>query len=211
MIRPPRRNYDLRPIKKVSNVAIPIEVQNIVSQETTATDNGQKELVDIVRDDIYGEVRIEDLYGKIIATPEFKRLKNIGQLGATPFVYPNANHSRYEHCIGTMHVANNLITNLEKFQREEICFEKHILIAGLCHDLGHGPYSHTFDNHFLQIRFPELNWTHEQCSVDLFEHLVDANYIDGLSKEDIELIQDLIVSSIHSYYIMYNKLSNLSL
>ena len=67
------------------------------------------------------------------------------------------------------------------------------MAAALCHDLGHGPFSHTFDNNFIQVNFPQLNWTHEECSANLFEYLIDQNYIDHFDKNDTKIIQNFIV------------------
>lgn len=68
-----------------------------------------------------------------------------------------------------------------------------ILAAALCHDLGHGPYSHTFDNNFIQVRFPYLKWTHEECSTRLLEYLIDKNSIDHFDKYDVRIIQNFII------------------
>ena len=71
--------------------------------------------------------------------------------------------------------------------------ENNILAAALCHDLGHGPFSHTFDNNFIQVRFPYLEWTHEECSTKLLEYLIDKNSIDHFDKYDVRIIQNFIV------------------
>ncbi len=74
-----------------------------------------------------------------------------------------------------------------------------VSIAGLCHDLGHGPFSHVFDNHFLRYINPNTQWTHEWASTRLLEHLVDRSQSDldekdpiDLTKDDVRLICDLI-------------------
>ena len=73
-------------------------------------------------------------------------------------------------------------------------------VAGLCHDLGHGPFSHVFDNHFLRSVLPETDWTHEWASTRLLEYMIeesgsndkeDSDPID-LSRDDVRLICDLI-------------------
>ena len=72
-----------------------------------------------------------------------------------------------------------------------------ILAAALWHDLGHGPFSHTFDNNFIQVRFPHLNWTHEDWSTMLLEYLIDQNSLDHFDKYDIRIIQNFIVGKNH--------------
>lgn len=70
--------------------------------------------------------------------------------------------------------------------------EKNIVIAGLCHDLGHGPFSHCFDNLFIRKILPGTDWTHEWASTMLLEHIVDTNHID-LDRDDIRMVSDLIM------------------
>jgi len=109
---------------------------------------------------------IEPEFADIITTFQFERLQNINQLGGVHFVNSAASHTRYEHCIGTMNVASQLLDSIISNQKDGLNIEHgdrmHVLAAALCHDLGHGPFSHTFDNYFMQVRFPELNWTHER-------------------------------------------------
>ena len=72
-----------------------------------------------------------------------------------------------------------------------------ILAAALWHDLGHGPFSHTFDNNFIQVWFPHLNFTHEDFSMELFEHMIDQNSLDHFDKYDKRIIQNFIVGKNH--------------
>lgn len=96
-------------------------------------------------------------------------------------------------------MAKELLHTLNSNQQLD-CDEYHmrnVMTAALCHDIGHGPFSHTFDNNFVQKRFPELNWCHELCSADLVEYTIDSNNIEGFEKEDIKMIQDLIMGKPH--------------
>uniref|UniRef100_A0A669E4Q8 HD domain-containing protein n=1 Tax=Oreochromis niloticus TaxID=8128 RepID=A0A669E4Q8_ORENI len=121
---------------------------------------------------------------KIIDTPQFQRLRNIKQLGGGYYVFPGASHNRFEHSIGVGHLAGELVQTLKLKQPELDISERDVLcvqIAGLCHDLGHGPFSHLFDGMFNPEADPEhKDWKHEDASLEMFDHLVKTN---GLAQE----------------------------
>lgn len=86
--------------------------------------------------------------GQFIDTPQFQRLRYLKQLGTTSFVFTGAVHTRFEHSVGVSHLANRVVTQLQQRQPElEISDRevKLVTLAGLCHDLGHGPFSHAFE------------------------------------------------------------------
>lgn len=96
-----------------------------------------------IKDPIHGYVKISLLERSIIDTRPVQRLKRIRQLAGSEFVYPAANHTRFEHVIGAMHVAGELAEALPRgllrSQREQL------RLAALLHDIGHGPFSHVFE------------------------------------------------------------------
>ena len=65
-------------------------------------------------DPIHGFITITPLMQKIIDTPEYQRLRDLKQLGATFYVYPSATHTRFEHSLGVSHLAGNLLLELQK-------------------------------------------------------------------------------------------------
>ena len=76
-------------------------------------------------------------------------------------VFPGASHNRFEHSLGVAYLAGRLCQTLQKRQPELNLTQKDITcvqIAGLCHDLGHGPFSHLFDNLVIPIHDPNSNW-----------------------------------------------------
>ena len=91
-----------------------------------------------IRDSVHGDLHLEEFEVRLIDTPEIQRLRRIKQLGFTYLVYPGANHSRFEHSIGTMYLASQLARNLKLDE------DTHTLVrsCALLHDAGHGPFSH---------------------------------------------------------------------
>ncbi|XP_055366295.1 deoxynucleoside triphosphate triphosphohydrolase SAMHD1-like [Betta splendens] len=133
----------------------------------------------VFNDPIHGSIELHPVLVKIIDTPQFQRLWNIKQLGGSYYVYPGACHSRFEHSIGVAHLAGELGKSL-KNKQSTIISDRDILcvqIAGLCHDLGHGPFSHLFDELILrgEIR-------HEKISIQMFDYLVEENGLRPLMK-----------------------------
>ncbi len=95
----------------------------------------------IIRDAVHGNIKIRGVLLELIGTPEMQRLNSIHQLGFAYLVYPGAHHSRIEHSLGTSHVAGLIADNLGLDENEK----KLVTTAGLLHDVGHGPYSHTLE------------------------------------------------------------------
>ena len=117
-------------------------------------------------DNVHGREKIPSACVEIIDTPQFQRLRSLKQLGLCYYVFPTACHNRFEHSIGVMHLAGKLVRGVLdrqphlKFRVSDIdilCIQ----LAGLCHDLGHGPFSHVFDNVLLKRLNPTSKWTHE--------------------------------------------------
>src|SRR5467141_5076706 len=108
-----------------------------------------------IKDPIHGYVRISEAEKTIIDTRPVQRLRRLRQLAGSEFVYPAANHTRFEHVVGAMHLAGVLSevlpTNLDSQTQEQM------RLAALLHDIGHGPFSHVFEP--LMVR--HLKKTHE--------------------------------------------------
>jgi HD superfamily phosphohydrolase len=101
---------------------------------------------------VHGSFKLDEVCAAIINTPEFQRLKDLKQLGLSSFFFQSAEHTRYPHSLGVAHLANQFVRILQAQQPELNITEREIscvTIAGLCHDLGHGPFSHTFDQCLL--------------------------------------------------------------
>nr|4MZ7_A Chain A, Deoxynucleoside triphosphate triphosphohydrolase SAMHD1 [Homo sapiens]4MZ7_B Chain B, Deoxynucleoside triphosphate triphosphohydrolase SAMHD1 [Homo sapiens]4RXO_A Chain A, Deoxynucleoside triphosphate triphosphohydrolase SAMHD1 [Homo sapiens]4RXO_B Chain B, Deoxynucleoside triphosphate triphosphohydrolase SAMHD1 [Homo sapiens]4RXO_C Chain C, Deoxynucleoside triphosphate triphosphohydrolase SAMHD1 [Homo sapiens]4RXO_D Chain D, Deoxynucleoside triphosphate triphosphohydrolase SAMHD1 len=162
----------------------------------------------VINDPIHGHIELHPLLVRIIDTPQFQRLRYIKQLGGGYYVFPGASHNRFEHSLGVGYLAGCLVHALGEKQPELQISERDVLcvqIAGLCHDLGHGPFSHMFDGRFIPLARPEVKWTHEQGSVMMFEHLINSNGIKPvmeqyglIPEEDIYFIKEQIVGPLES-------------
>uniref|UniRef100_A0A671W5L0 HD domain-containing protein n=1 Tax=Sparus aurata TaxID=8175 RepID=A0A671W5L0_SPAAU len=150
----------------------------------------------VFNDPIHGHLELHPLLIKIIDTPQFQRLRFIKQLGGAYFVYPGASHNRFEHSIGVAHLAGELARALKTQQPELGITDEDILcvqIAGLCHDLGHGPFSHLYDGMFIKKQRPGFKWKHEEASIEVFDYLMKDNDLEKEMKEwKLDLTKDLV-------------------
>ncbi len=104
----------------------------------------------VIQDPIYGTIRANILEWQFIRSRPVQRLKGIKQLGLVEAVYPGANHTRFEHSLGTMHMAGVIAQHLGLSQ-EEI---QKVRLAGLLHDIGHSALSHAVEG--VLGRNPEI-------------------------------------------------------
>jgi HD superfamily phosphohydrolase len=124
-------------------------------------------------DPIYGRIDIPDYCVKIIDTVEFQRLRNLKQLGFTSYVFYGATHTRFEHSIGVCWLAGEWAKHFQKKHPElNITYDdiKMVQIAGLLHDIGHGPFSHTFE-HFIKKTRPDIEYSHEDMTIRIIKQM----------------------------------------
>lgn len=135
-------------------------------------------------DPIHGVMDLPNIIFEIINTEFFQRLRNLKQLGACSYVFPGATHSRFEHCIGwglcsgccfvflyltlslkptgcfsVCHLIDKFLDILEKNSAIKVTdyHRKCVMIAGLLHDVGHGPFSHMWDQFVHQCKYKDWN------------------------------------------------------
>ncbi len=102
-----------------------------------------------IADSVHNYIDIPDeFYTKLIDTAEFQRLRRLAQLGGVPISYPSATHSRFSHSLGAFHIANKILAVLQKSNGKWITEQdiKDVRVASLIHDVGHGPFSHMFED-----------------------------------------------------------------
>ncbi|THV00010.1 HD-domain/PDEase-like protein [Dendrothele bispora CBS 962.96] len=151
-----------------------------------------------VKDPIHDLIEISPRLSSFLDTRQFQRLRNIKQLGTTYYVWIGACHNRFEHCIGVAHLSRLLASHIKTSQPELNVTDRDVecvAIAGLCHDLGHGPWSHVFDGMFIPKTMPHVEekdrWTHEKGSEMMFDFLVQENNIE-IDEHDKNFIKALI-------------------
>jgi len=144
-----------------------------------------------IKDPVHGYVYITETEKEIIDTYPVQRLRRIRQLAGSEYVYPGANHTRFEHSVGTMYLAGvltgnpNLSAILSEGEAETI------RVAALLHDVGHGPFSHIFEH--LLVKF--LSKTHE----DMTRWLIGKSELKEVTESlgyDSEAISKLAVGSL---------------
>jgi HD superfamily phosphohydrolase len=118
--------------------------------------------VNLIADPLYGYIEITKGDGgdageqHILDTPWLQRLRRIHQLQSAWWVFPTAEHSRFAHLLGAMHLAGQYARRIEPSLRAAFpdapsapCVEETLRLAGLLHDVGHGPFGHFFDREVL--------------------------------------------------------------
>ncbi len=119
-----------------------------------------------IKDPVHGYVYITEPEKKIIDSYPLQRLRRLRQLAGSDYVYPGANHTRFEHCIGVMYLAGKVVKNPNISMLINDREVDAIRISALLHDVGHGPFSHVFE----QLLIKKLNKTHEDMTSWLIEN-----------------------------------------
>jgi HD superfamily phosphohydrolase len=137
----------------------------------------------ILNDPIYGFIQIPNsLIFDIIEHPYFQRLRRISQMGFSNLVYPGANHTRFHHALGCIHLMQKAVRVL-RFKQIEITKEeeKALCIAILLHDIGHGAFSHALEHSIVH------GISHEEISLKFMKKLNDE--FDGKLDLAIEIFE----------------------
>ncbi|CDI06730.1 HD domain-containing protein [Candidatus Nitrosotenuis uzonensis] len=131
-------------------------------------------VLDII-DPIHDFIRVYETELKIIDSPIFQRLRRIRQLSGAHLTYPSAQHSRFEHSLGVMHVAGQAASALKENGFLDSDQVADIRLAALLHDIGHGPFSHLFE----EVLQEKKKISHEDLGRRL---ILDSEIGDILSK-----------------------------
>ena len=141
----------------------------------------------LVRDPIHGYIEPTAQEIDLIDAPIFQRLRHIKQLANTYLVFPGATHTRFEHSLGTMFVASQMVSRIDSLKGEKEK-ERQIRLAALLHDLGHGPFSHVSED-IVARTIGVKNFGNISIALDAFE--LDGSVRNALGK-DIDVVLDLL-------------------
>lgn len=144
-----------------------------------------------IKDPVHGYIYITKAEKEIIDSYPFQRLRRIRQLAGSEYVYPGANHTRFEHSLGVMYLAGKVTENhniSKMMSREEAEMTK---IAALLHDVGHGPFSHVFEH----VLIKRLNRTHEDITSWIIRESELKDIIGALGY-DVNYIAELAVGKL---------------
>ena len=157
-----------------------------------------------VRDPVHGFIEYDDWEREVINHPAFQRLRRIRQLALADFVYPGASHSRFEHALGTMHVATKMYDAIVARQKHYLESQRGydqaglerdrrvVRFAALLHDIGHSPFSHSSENLFPFNEEDNRQYQHEDYSASIIRtilketiesHSGNSNY--GITADDV--------------------------
>ena len=126
-----------------------------------------------ITDPIHRYIRFSETEREIVDTVIFQRLRGIRQLAGAHLVYPSAQHSRFEHSIGTMHIAGyagETLFSKGYFGDEDKV--QQLRLAALLHDIGHGPFSHLFE----EVLMEKHNMNHE----DMGKYIISRSEISDI-------------------------------
>jgi len=137
-----------------------------------------------IKDPLYGYIRITEQEKHIIDTEPVQRLRRIKQLAGAQYVYPAANHTRFEHSLGTMHLAGAVADSLPGISDE--LERRKLRVAALLHDVGHGPLSHLFE----PLLSKYMGKDHENMSLRIIKESVICKALEeiDLDPEEISLL-----------------------
>ncbi len=136
-----------------------------------------------IRDPIHSFISLSHQELKVVNTKIFQRLRRIRQLAMADLVYPGATHTRFEHSLGVLHIADKIAKQLKEARVIKSIDLVLIRLAALLHDLGHGPFSHISEyllaQHYDRNKIPSIPFEeiHEDVTVRLIQNSDELNSI----------------------------------
>jgi HD superfamily phosphohydrolase len=144
------------------------------------------------KDQVHGYLFLPIDLRKFIDVHELQRLEDIKQLGPASKVYRGAVHNRLSHCIGTSYLANRFVKRIRLCYPELGVTELDVFlvtVAGLYHDIGHGPFSHLFEE-FMKSR--GIDWDHEEVGCNIIRVKLSYLFSEHGGEESMETVIAMI-------------------
>jgi len=137
--------------------------------------------IEIIRDPLYGYIGLTKGEASLLDTAPLQRLRRIKQLAHTDLVYPGATHSRLEHSLGCLYLADRIAQKLKFSDGERLIVRS----AALLHDVGHGPFSHVFENVLALANDREIE--HSSITSAIIKSREISKLLGSLSKPILEI------------------------
>lgn len=140
---------------------------------------------------VHGSMYFPDCIVAAIDTDQVQRLRDLRQTGFLHYLYPTANHTRFEHSLGVAWNCRRIMLSLKSRQPELGIESRHVdimTLAGLVHDLGHGPLSHLYENEIAKPDRSGRRFNHEEMSVELFEEMYPELMAVGWTTDDLSIV-----------------------
>ena len=137
-----------------------------------------------VRDPVQGYIGLTDIEKQVIDTLPVQRLRGIKQLSIGSMAYPGGDHTRFAHSLGVMHIAGQITERLRASVTISDDEWQAVRLAGLLHDVGHGPFSHSSEE--ILVKYRGLN--HEQLGKEVVEKSELADVLKGCGFEPKDII-----------------------
>jgi HD superfamily phosphohydrolase len=145
-----------------------------------------------IKDPVHGYIYITENEKTAIDSYPIQRLRRLRQLAGSEYVYPGANHTRFEHSVGVMFLAGKVVENPNISRNISGEEAEMVKIAALLHDVGHGPFSHVFEHLLIK----ELGKTHEDITSWIIEKSELADILQKIGFEPKE-VSKLAVGRLH--------------
>ncbi len=140
-----------------------------------------------LKDSLYGDIAIDELTEALLDTPEMQRLRRLFQIPFANLVYPGANHTRFEHSLGVMHLTREYCrtSGLEETEKETC---KILEIYALLHDIGHTALPHVLESEIIE----HLGMNHEEAGIEIIRSSRISDILGefGFSVSDIAKVLD---------------------
>jgi uncharacterized protein len=104
-----------------------------------------------IHDPVHGNIKVDGVFLEVLDSHEMQRLRYIRQLGFGTMAFPGANHTRFEHCLGTYHLAGRMADAIGLDDEDAST----VRMAALLHDICHPPFSHTMEG--VMERYSEMD------------------------------------------------------